>query len=187
MAQSYSNLLELMKARHSVRSYDPRPVEKEKLDYIVEAFRVAPSAKNIQPWHLVIVSERNTIDKLVEACYGQSFIGQAPLVVAVVGDERIAYGRLGDFTSSLLVDIGIAFEHLVLAAWEQGGGRAGRWRLRVPRWGRRWGGGGGGCGVGGFVWWMLWRVCRAGGRGCTVGGAVFAGGDSSQKQGGPPR
>lgn len=132
MAQSYSNLLELMKARRSVRSYDPTPVEKEKLDYIVEALRVAPSAKNIQPWHLVIVSEKNTIDKLVEACYAQSFIGQAPLVVAVVGDERIAYGRLGDFTSSLLADIGIAFEHLVLAAWEQGLGTCWIGKFKEP-------------------------------------------------------
>jgi len=94
-------------------------VEKEKLDYIIEAFRVAPSAKNIQPWYLIIVNDRETIDRLVSACNNQTFIGEAPIIIVVLGDEKNAFGRMGGYASSLFVDIGIALEHLVLAAWEK--------------------------------------------------------------------
>jgi len=113
-------LLELMRSRHSIRGYSDREVEKEKLDYMIEAFRVAPSAKNIQPWHLIVVNNKDIINKLVPACNNQTFISEAPIVIAVIGDEMNAYGGMGGYVSSLFVDIGIAFEHLVLAAWEQG-------------------------------------------------------------------
>jgi len=112
--------LELMRSRHSIRGYSDREVEKEKLDYMIEAFRVAPSAKNIQPWHLVVVDDKDIINMLVPACNNQTFISEAPVVIAVIGDEMNAYGRMGGYASSLFVDIGIAFEHLVLAAREQG-------------------------------------------------------------------
>ena len=44
------NFLDLAKTRYSVRSYDPRPIEKEKMDYVMECARMAPSAVNFQPW-----------------------------------------------------------------------------------------------------------------------------------------
>ncbi|MCL5985155.1 MAG: nitroreductase family protein [Actinobacteria bacterium] len=113
-------LLELMRSRHSIRGYSNREIEKEKLDYVIEAFRVAPSAKNIQPWHLVVVNDRGIINKLVPACNNQAFIAEAPIVIAVIGDEENAYGRMGGYANSLFVDIGIALEHLILAAWEKG-------------------------------------------------------------------
>ena len=113
-------LLELMRSRHSIRGYSSRKVEKEKLDYVIEAFRVAPSAKNIQPWHLIVVNNRDTINRLVPVCNNQTFIGEAPIVIVVIGDEKNAFGRMGGYASSLFVDIGIALEHLILAAWEKG-------------------------------------------------------------------
>ena len=51
------NFLELVKARYSARKYANRPVEAEKLDYIMECVRFAPSAVNIQPWRLRIVTD----------------------------------------------------------------------------------------------------------------------------------
>ena len=113
-------ILELMRTRHSIRKYSGRKVGKKKLSYVIEAFRVAPSAKNLQPWYLVIVNDKEIINRLVPACNGQEFIAEAPIVIAVIGDEKNSYGRMGGYASSLFIDIGISFEHLMLAAWEQG-------------------------------------------------------------------
>ena len=51
------NFLELVKARYSARKYANRPVEAEKLDYIMECVRFAPSAVNFQPWRIRILTE----------------------------------------------------------------------------------------------------------------------------------
>ena len=66
------NLLELVKARYSCRNYQPTSVEKEKLDYVMECVRFAPSAVNKQPWrlHIVCIDEmkpksRKSIDEIV--------------------------------------------------------------------------------------------------------------------------
>ena len=53
--EKFNNFLEIVEKRKSIRSYKNIEVEKEKLDYVIEAFRKAPSAKNLQPWKLVIV------------------------------------------------------------------------------------------------------------------------------------
>lgn len=52
------NFLELVKARHSVRSYVERPIEQSKLDYILECVRLSPSAVNFQPWKFAVVTEK---------------------------------------------------------------------------------------------------------------------------------
>ena len=49
------NFLDLVKARYSARSYEQRAVEQEKIDYILECARLAPSAVNFQPWKFIIV------------------------------------------------------------------------------------------------------------------------------------
>ncbi|MDD3519752.1 MAG: nitroreductase family protein [Actinomycetota bacterium] len=114
------NLLEVISKRKSIRGYLDKKVEKEKLDYLIEAFRLAPSAKNLQPWKLIIIDDKETIKKLVPACKNQVFISEAPLIIAVCAFEEEAYGTMGGYLNSYPVDIGIAFEHLVLAAAEQG-------------------------------------------------------------------
>ncbi len=55
------NFLELVKARYSSRNYEDRPIETEKLDYIMECVRLAPSAVNLQPWRFRIVTDKETI------------------------------------------------------------------------------------------------------------------------------
>ena len=64
--------LELAKKRYSVRAYDNRPVEKEKLDKILEAAHVAPTAANLQPVKLIAVQEKEQLNKL--AAKGNTFI-----------------------------------------------------------------------------------------------------------------
>jgi len=118
--ENYKNLMEIIQKRKSIRGYENKAVEEEKLTYVLEAFRLAPSAKNLQPWKLIVINKKEIIDSLVPACRNQAFISQAPVVIAVCAIEKEAYGMMGGFLNSYPVDIGIAFEHLILAAAEQG-------------------------------------------------------------------
>jgi nitroreductase len=112
------DFLELVTSRHSVRSYQPRPVQQDKLDRILEAVRLAPSGSNRQPWKFVVVRDADVRRQLVAACSNQQFIAQAPVVIAGVGlmpDRVMACGVPGD-----PVDVAIAMEHLALAATAEG-------------------------------------------------------------------
>lgn len=61
------NVMEAIKTRCSVRSYQDRPVEKEKIDMILEAARLAPSASNRQEWRFIVVRDRETRQRLAKA------------------------------------------------------------------------------------------------------------------------
>lgn len=112
------NFLELVKQRYSCRAYKPLGVEKEKLEYILECVRLAPSAVNKQPWCFRIVSKEE--DKVrLQQCYNRDWFKTAPMyvVASVLHDEewvRTDGKHHGD------IDIAIAVEHLCLAATEQG-------------------------------------------------------------------
>lgn len=106
--------------RTSVRSYRPDTVEDEKLSRILDAARRAPSGKNGQPWVFIVVRDADIRKKLVPACKNQEFVGQAPVVVVACGREELAYKKMGGYWNSLPVDIGIAMEHLMLAAEAEG-------------------------------------------------------------------
>ena len=112
------NFLELVKQRYSCRAYKSLGVEKEKLDYILECVRLAPSAVNKQPWCFRIVSKEE--DKVrLQQCYNRDWFKSAPMYViaSVLHDEewvRSDGKHHGD------IDIAIAVEHLCLAATEQG-------------------------------------------------------------------
>lgn len=61
------NFLELVKARYSVRNYEERPIEQNKLDYIMECVRLAPSAVNFQPWKFAVITEKKLLEALKSA------------------------------------------------------------------------------------------------------------------------
>ncbi len=112
------NFLELVKNRYSCRAYKSLKVEKEKLDYILECVRFAPSAVNKQPWRFHIVSKAEDKERL-QLCYNRDWFKTAPMYViaSVLHDEewvRADGKHHGD------IDIAIAVEHLCLAATEQG-------------------------------------------------------------------
>lgn len=111
---------EVIKKRKSVRAYKKDPIPDEVLNRIMETARIAPSAKNIQPWKFIIVKDPKVIDELVPACNNQRFIGEAPIVICAVGLEKLDWGRMGGYWSSLPVDVTIALEHLILAAANEG-------------------------------------------------------------------
>ena len=108
----------LVKERYSCRKYQPARVEQEKLDYIMECVRLAPSAVNRQPWKFRIVSSEADREKLSQ-CYSYNWFSTAPVVIvaSILHDEEWVRGdgkHHGD------IDLAIAVEHLCLAATEQG-------------------------------------------------------------------
>jgi nitroreductase len=84
---------EVIKERRSVRRYKPDQIPDDILNRILETGRIAPSAKNIQPWHFIICG---------------------------CALEDIAWGRMGGYMSSFAVDLAIAMEHMILAAANEG-------------------------------------------------------------------
>lgn len=112
------NLLELIKSRYSCRSYLPASVEPEKLDYIMECVRMAPSAVNKQPWRFRIISSEEDKAKL-QRCYVRTWFTSAPMyiIASIAHDEEWVRS---DGKAHGNIDIAIAVEHLCLAAAEQG-------------------------------------------------------------------
>ena len=72
------DFLELVKSRYSVRSYQPHPVEQDKLDRVLEAVRLAPSGSNRRLWKFVVVRDAKVRRRLVAACSDQQIIVQTP-------------------------------------------------------------------------------------------------------------
>lgn len=112
------SLLDLIKSRYSCRAYQPLGVEKEKMAYVMECVRLAPSAVNKQPWRFHLISDPTDKAKLQE-CYDREWFKTAPLyiITSVLHDEewvRADGKHHGD------IDVAIAVEHLCLAATEQG-------------------------------------------------------------------
>ena len=103
------NVFEAIKARRSIRKYEQTPVPQEKLKKILEAARLAPSAGNRQPWGFVVVRDAERKKALAEAANNQTFLADAALIVAAVGDPEISKKWCEK-------DVMIAVEHLALSA-----------------------------------------------------------------------
>lgn len=113
------NFLDLVKKRYSVRSYLPRAIEADKMNYIMECVRLAPSAVNYQPWHFSIVTDAEKLAAL-KSTYPREWIQTAPCIIVACTDHQEVWHRKMDGKDHADVDIAIAVEHLCLAAAEQG-------------------------------------------------------------------
>jgi nitroreductase len=114
----------LISQRQSTRAYADRLVESEKLEQLIEAVRLAPSASNSQPWKLILVTEPTLKDQVAQATYStlisfNKFVPQAPVLAVLVIERPKVITQIGatlknrDFP---LIDIGIAAAHLCLQA-----------------------------------------------------------------------
>jgi len=111
---------EVIKTRRSVRSFKADAIPDDVLERVLNAARIAPSGSNRQPWRFIVIRDPAVRERLVPSCHGQRFIAAAPIVVAACG-RYIDFDRgdwMGD--SSMLVDVTIAIDHLVLAARAEG-------------------------------------------------------------------
>jgi len=109
---------ELIRNRYSVRAYKPDPVEEGKLQQILEAARLAPTAANRQPFSIIVVHTAGREAEL-NKIYQREWFVQAPLLICAVGVPRNAWVR-GDNRRYLDVDVAIVMDHLILAAANQG-------------------------------------------------------------------
>lgn len=112
-------LKQLIENRYSVRAYLPRPVEKEKLDYILECMRLAPSACNNQPWVFYVVTDKDVKSRIRQA-YDKEWIEEAPVNIIVCKNNDEVWVRRYDGHNSGDIDATIAAQHLCLAVAEQG-------------------------------------------------------------------
>lgn len=110
------DFMTLAKKRCSVRAYADRKVESEKLEQILEAARVAPTAKNLQPVKLLAVQSEEGLAKIGKAAniYG------APLAIVVCADHDRAWTRPFDGKRSCDIDASILTDHMMLEATELG-------------------------------------------------------------------
>jgi nitroreductase len=112
------SFLDLAKKRYSVRKYKNIAVEEEKLNQVLEAGRVAPSAANYQPLYFVVVTDE-TLRKDIATTYQRPWILQAPVIIVVCGDHSRSWRR-PDGKDHLDIDAAIAADHMTLAAADIG-------------------------------------------------------------------
>lgn len=112
---------ELCQARYSCRKYQNRPVETEKLNYVRECVRLAPSAVNKQPWCFILVdNSQPELFELVKKTYHRDWIDSVPAIILCMKKESECWVRRYDNKPHADIDLAIAIEHLCLAATEQG-------------------------------------------------------------------
>jgi len=112
------DVLTAINGRRSVRAYKAAEVEEEKLKKVLEAARLSPSASNRQDWKFIVVRNMETRKKLAKAAFGQSFIGEAPVVIVACGTEPKTTMACGQAAHTVNVSIACAF--MILEAYELG-------------------------------------------------------------------
>jgi nitroreductase len=131
---------QLITRRYSVRAYRPDPVEDTKLQQVLEAARMAPTAANRQPFQIIVIHTEGRKTEL-QRIYHRDWFSQPPLLLCAVGVPSQSWVRSADQRRYLDVDVAIVMDHLILAAAELGLGtcwiaafnaRAAREILQLP-------------------------------------------------------
>ncbi|PLX07928.1 MAG: NAD(P)H nitroreductase [Marinilabiliales bacterium] len=122
------DFLKLVELRQSDRKFIDKDIEEEKLARCLETARLAPSASNSQPWTFIVINDKNLKDEVAYSTYGplksfNKFVPQSNIIIAIVQEKKKILteigGRIKDKDYALM-DIGIAAEHICLAAAEEG-------------------------------------------------------------------
>lgn len=107
--------IELLRTRRSIRKYQDKPIEAEKIDLLIEAALRSPSSRGFNPWEFVVVNDPETIKCLsTSKPHGASFLANAPLAVAVCGDPEKSDVWVEDVSIATLIlhltatDLGLA-------------------------------------------------------------------------------
>jgi nitroreductase len=112
------NILETLQKRRSIRKYQTKPIETEKLNKILEAARLGPTAGNQQPCHFLVVTKPE-IRASLGAAYSAEWFLQAPAIIVVCANPKEAWRRK-DGEEFWKVDAAIAMQNLILASTELG-------------------------------------------------------------------
>ena len=106
------DVFEAIQERRSIRSYQDKPVPRVLLEKILEAGRLAPSAKNFEPWHFIAVTDA-TKRKVLSGGTWAKFLTQSPLVIVACGDKKTS-------PDWYAIDVALAVENMVLTAVSEG-------------------------------------------------------------------
>lgn len=104
------NVFECLRDRRTVRRYKSAPVQETIVAKILQAARWAPSSRNQQPWHLVVIRERETLAEIGRVASTGTFIAEAPLAIAIVMENA----------DSPELDAGRALQQMEIMAWSEG-------------------------------------------------------------------
>ncbi|MCW4051796.1 MAG: nitroreductase family protein [Candidatus Bathyarchaeota archaeon] len=111
-------VFEIIRKRRSIRLYEEKPVEQEKLNRVLEACRLAPSADNRQPWRFIVVTNDEVKEKL-RASYDEEWFVSAPVIIIGCAVPKEAWVRM-DGQEYWMVDVAIAMQNMILVATELG-------------------------------------------------------------------
>ncbi len=123
------DFLEFVSNRQSVRAYDTqRPVEKEKIERILKAAQLAPSACNSQPWHIIVVDDPDLKNRVADATSARAlgmnhFTKQAPVHLVLVEEKVNLSSGIGGWVKQkdyAQMDLGVIAAHIILAAHAEG-------------------------------------------------------------------
>lgn len=104
------DVFQAIKKRKSVRDYTGEPISEEDMSKLLQSARMAPSAKNLQPWEIIVVTDFETKEELVGICQGQMFVEDAgAVIIGLVEDTKWSE-----------IDLTISLDHLSLEAVELG-------------------------------------------------------------------
>lgn len=111
-------LMDAIRNRRSIRDYLPRPVPREILWEVLEAGRLAPSARNQQEWRYIVVEDQVRRERLMAAASYQTFVAAAPVVLVACAETDARYMQCGQLAYP--IDVAISIDHLTLKAVEEG-------------------------------------------------------------------
>jgi len=120
----FMEVLEAVKASRSVSKFKPTPVPEDKVQALVGAARMAPSAQDLQPWKFIAVTDEDLKRKLAGSCTNGKRLPDAPLVFVACARLDEAEATVGGYMNSYPVDVGMAISYLTLAAVSHGLGTA---------------------------------------------------------------
>jgi len=110
-------VFEAIRKRYSCRAYQEKPIEKEKLDQLLESARLAPSAKNTQDWRFVVLTNKEIKRKVAQTTNRPEIFEKAGAIIAACSNSNEVM-RCGQAIGP--IDVSIALEHIALQATELG-------------------------------------------------------------------
>ncbi|MFQ5873197.1 MAG: nitroreductase family protein [Dehalococcoidia bacterium] len=104
------DVYDCVRSRLTVRKFNPNPVPETAVNKILEAARWAPSSRNLQPWHFIVIRDPETLTRIGGLASTGSFVARAPLAIAIVMVDA----------DSPELDAGRALQQMELVAWSEG-------------------------------------------------------------------
>ena len=110
---------DVIEKRYSMRGFEDKEVEQEKLDKILESAQLAPTGVNFQPFKVIVIDARKHKEEL-NAIYPPEWFTEAPIVLCVVASKEQAWTRKFDNKNIADIDATIVMTHMILAAEDEG-------------------------------------------------------------------